>query len=165
MIRTRLLASAFLICGDRLLLMRRASNRKLFPGRWAPIGGHLEAYEINDPRITCIREIREETGLAENQVIDLSLKYLVLRRRDNEIRTQYMYFGSTSHEDVGKTEEGELCWVQLDTAMDLNVSATTRFALKHYLRLGVRTVCVYVGTMDARDGRPVIDWAVLRDWE
>lgn len=138
---------------------------KLFPGRWAPIGGHLEADEINDPKVACVREIFEETGLADSHVIDLSLRYIVHRRRDNEIRTQYVYFGSSSQEDVGDTEEGELCWVPLDRVLDLDVSATTRFTLGHYMRLGSKTDCVYVGTVDAHNGKPVISWAALRDWE
>jgi 8-oxo-dGTP pyrophosphatase MutT (NUDIX family) len=116
-IRTRLLATAFFINGDRLLLMRRSPNMRLLPGKWAPIGGH------------------------------------------------HMYFGSTSKESVGRTEEGELCWVQLDRALDLDVSATTRFTLEHYTRLGLQTDCVYVGTVDVYNGKPVISWAVLRDWE
>jgi 8-oxo-dGTP diphosphatase len=164
-IRTRLLATAFLINGDRLLLMRRSPNMRLLPGRWAPIGGHLEADEINDPQAACMREICEETGLTDSHIVDLSLRYVVHRRRDNEIRTQYMYFGFTSKESVGRTEEGELCWVQLDRALDLDVSATTRFTLEHYTRLGSQTDCVYVGTVDVHNGKPVISWAVLRDWE
>ena len=157
-IRTRLLATAFLINGDRLLLMRRSPNMRLLPGRWAPIGGHLEADEINDPQAACMREICEETGLADSHLVDLSLRYVVHRRRDNEIRTQYMYFGFTSKESVGRTEEGELCWVQLDRALDLDVSATTQFTLEHYTRLGSQTDCVYVGTVDVHNGKPVIRW-------
>jgi len=164
-IRTRLLATAFLINGNRVLLMRRSPNTRLFPGRWAPIGGHLEADEINDPQAACLREIREETGLTDRHLVDLSLRYIVHRRRDNEIRTQYMYFGFANEERVGTTEEGELCWVQFDRVPGLDVSATTRFTLEHYTVLGTQTDCVYVGTVDAHDGKPVISWAVLRDWE
>jgi len=138
---------------------------RLFPRKWAPIGGHLEMSEMNDPRAACIREISEETGLAGGDLADLSLRYVVHRRRNNEIRTQYIYFGSTNKRDVGRTEEGELHWVQLDSALDLDMSATTRFTLEHYIGLGSQTNYIYVGTVDARDGKPVICWAVLRDWE
>ncbi|MBN1877040.1 MAG: NUDIX domain-containing protein [Anaerolineae bacterium] len=165
MIRTRLLAVAFLINDNRLLLMKRSPRAKLFPGRWAPIGGHLEADEMNNPRAACLREIHEETGLTDNHLVDLSLRYIVHRRRAYEIRTQYMYFGFTNEDRVGQTDEGELHWVPFDQIMDLDVSATTRFALEYYTQVGSQTACVYVGTVDARDGKPVINWGVLRDWE
>ena len=165
MIRVRLLANAFLINGDSLLLMKRSPNAVLFPGMWAPIGGHIETSEMNDPRAACFREIAEETGLGEGDLVDLSLRYVVHRRRRDEIRTQYTYFGLTNRMDVGRTEEGELHWVQLDCALDLDVSATTRFTLEHYDRIGSQTNSIYVGTVDVREGKPVIAWTVLRDWE
>ena len=165
-IRTRLLATAFLMNEGHVLLMRRARNARLFPGWWAPIGGHLEAGEMNDPRTTCLREIREETGLTGNHLVGLSLRYVVHRQRESEIRTQYVYFGSTRTRNVSSNAEGELCWVQMETAPSLDVSATTRFILEHHLREPrPRDGCIYVGTVDARDGTPIICWAALRDWE
>lgn len=111
------------------------------------------------------------SGLSESD-LDVSIapgewtvRQIVHQRSQDEIRTQYVYFGSTSRQDVHRTQEGELCWVRLDDATDLNVSATTRFTLEHYLRVGSRTDCIYVGTVDALDGKPAIRWAVLRDWE
>ncbi|MEN8098420.1 MAG: NUDIX domain-containing protein [Chloroflexota bacterium] len=165
MIRTRLMSVAFLLNGDRILFMRRSLNAELLPGMWASIGGHLEVEEINDPRAACLREIKEETGLTENDVVDLLLKYVVLRRKGNEIRIQYIYFGSTHTEDVGTTEEGELHWIQIDKAFELDMSATSRFILEHYTRLGSKTDCVYVGTIDVEHDKPVVRWAALRDWE
>jgi 8-oxo-dGTP diphosphatase len=164
-IRMRLLATAFLINGDSLLLMRRSSNARLFAGKWAPIGGHLEAYEMNDPQEACLREIGEETGLADSDLVDLSLKYVVHRRRRDEIRVQYVHFGYTSKRDVGGSEEGELHWVGLDSALDLDMSATTRFTLEHYMKIGSHSDCIYVGAVDAKAAEPVISWAALRDWE
>ncbi len=121
---------------------------------------------MNDPRTACIREIREETGLTESHVTGLSLRYIVHRRRESEIRTQYVYFGLTRTRDVGSNGEGELCWVQMEAALSLDVSATTRFILEHHLHEpDPRGGCIYVGTMGARDGNPVVCWAALRDWE
>ena len=165
MIRTRLLVTAFLINGERLLMMKRSPLAKLLPGRWAPIGGHIETGEINDPRAACLREIREETGLTPGEVVDLSLRYIVHRRREDEIRIQYVYFGLASEERVSGTEEGELCWVPFDRTSELDVSASTRFTLEHYALHGSRTDCVVGGTLDAHKGIPCMSWAGLRDWQ
>lgn len=164
-IHTRLMATAFLSHADRLLLMRRSPKATLFPGKWAPIGGHLEAEEINDPQAACLREFQEETGLTGAHLVNLSLRYIVHRQRGDEIRTQYVYFGSVTEERFGKSDEGELCWVPFDRVADLDMSDTTRFTLEHYMAHGSQTDCVYVGTVGVRRGRPVISWAALRDWE
>ena len=165
MLRTRLLATAFLINEDRLLMMKRSPHSRFLPGKWAPIGGHIETDEINDPRVACLREIHEETGLRVHHIVDFTLRYIIHRRRDHEIRTQYVYFGLTREENVGRTDEGELHWVPLDRVAELDVSATTRFALEHYTQTGSQSADVYVGTVDAHEGQPAITWARLRDWE
>ena len=164
MICTRLLATAFLINGNRLLMMKRSSQAKLLSGRWAPIGGHLEPDELNDPLAACLREIREETCLSGGDLAGLTLRYIVHRRREDEIRTQHVYFGCANEKRVGRTEEAELCWVPLGQVGELDVSASTRFTLEHYTLLGSQTDCVYVGTLDVHDGKPVVSWAPLRDW-
>jgi 8-oxo-dGTP diphosphatase len=159
------MATAFLMNGDRLLMIKRSPNASLFPDRWTPIGGHLEAAELNDPHAACLREIREETGLREEHLVKLALRYVVHRRKDDEIRTQYVYFSVATKECVSKTDEGELSWIQFDRVLDLDISATTRFTLEHYKDIGSQSECVYVGAVDDRDGKPIINWAVLRDWE
>ncbi|MFE6688975.1 NUDIX domain-containing protein [Streptomyces sp. NPDC057743] len=45
---------------DRVFLQQRAADRKLFPGCWDVVGGHVEAYE--SPLAALQREIAEETG-------------------------------------------------------------------------------------------------------
>src|SRR6185295_17080859 len=59
----------FVINGDDVLLLKRAPHKRVFPGRYNGVGGHLERDE--DPHAGAIREIREETGL---EIGDVSLR-------------------------------------------------------------------------------------------
>ena len=87
-----------------------------------------------------------------------------LCRKSDEIRTQYTYSGLIQREEVGRTEEGGLYLVEFDCALDLDVSATTRFTLEYDAMIGSQTSSIYVGSVDARDGKPRIGWMALRDW-
>lgn len=165
MIYTRLFATAFILHGKNILMMKRSKNATLLPDIWAPVGGHLESYELNDPHGACVREIFEETGLAEPELSDLSLRYIVHRIRALEIRTQYVYFGVASRLDVGPTDEGELEWVPASAVLDLETSTTTRFVLSHYIEDSADKNTLYVGTVDSCRGDPEMKWTRLRDWE
>lgn len=165
MIRTRLLTTAFLFNGNDLLLMQRSSRAKFLPGLWAPVGGHIEASEFCMPQVACEREIYEETELSTQDLCDLSLRYIVHRLRQSEIRIQYCYFGSTAKRQLGTTEEGDLHWVPLEEVSTLAVSATTRFTIEHYANIGVRNKMIYIGSMNAQDGSPTMLWSPLSDWE
>jgi 8-oxo-dGTP diphosphatase len=165
MICTRLLTTAFLFNGSDLLLMQRSSRAKFLPGLWAPVGGHIEACEFCTPQVACEREICEETELSAQDLCDLSLRYIVHRIRHNEIRIQYCYFGSTTRRQLGTTKEGDLHWVPREEVLTLPVSATTRFTIEHYAKIGSQTKVIYVGSVSAQDGSPTMLWSPLSDWE
>ncbi len=135
------------------------------PGMWAPVGGHIEADEFCTPQVACEREVLEETGLSSGDLVDLSLRYIVHRIRQKEIRIQYCYFGSTAKRELGTTDEGELHWIPLEEVSTLAISATTRLTLEHYGNIGSYTDVIYVGSMSAQVGQPTMSWSLLSDWE
>ncbi len=51
----------FITHGDDILLLKRGEHRRIYPGRYNGVGGHIERGE--DPLTGAIREMREETGL------------------------------------------------------------------------------------------------------
>jgi 8-oxo-dGTP diphosphatase len=165
MITLRNMASAFLANGDKTLMMKRSLSMKLAPGLWAPVGGHLEAKEISDPYSACLREIFEETGLSGEDIEDLVLRYIILRRSVAEIRIQYIYFGRSMKQETTGSDEGELHWIDKADLLNLETAATTRFILEHYYKTAIHDDLVYTGTVNDNSGKPVIQWAELQDWE
>ncbi|TCL65961.1 8-oxo-dGTP diphosphatase [Hydrogenispora ethanolica] len=167
MVRLRQMAAAFLANGEDLLLMKRAETRELAPGLWAPVGGHLEPAELNDPAAACLREIWEETGIRPERLADFKLRYIISRLRGAEIRLQYIYFGRTLDRFFHPTGEGELHWIPAAQALSLEMAPTSRLLLEHYRRTGKENGAIYIGTMAAApDGRhPLVSWAELSDWE
>ncbi|MFA7095185.1 MAG: NUDIX domain-containing protein [Gammaproteobacteria bacterium] len=64
-LQRRDVVTAFLRHGGRLLLVRRSERVWSYRGDWAGISGHLEAPTALDQ---VLREIREESGLRNDQV-------------------------------------------------------------------------------------------------
>jgi len=167
--KLRQMAVAFLFNDKQevLFLQKKTNSSTFLSGSKVPIGGHMEVKEINTPYHACIREVKEETGLTENQLNNLRLRYIVHRMRNNsEIRIQYVYFGSVSaNSDLLESDEGELSWVNQQDMIHQAVTATTKEIMKHYMEIGKSTNKVYVGTMKSLNGEPGIAWGVLEDWE
>jgi len=164
-IRTRQMASAFLFYDNKVLLMRKRASKwqQQTEPFYAAIGGHLEPLELNDPVTACFREIEEETGYRREDILDLRLKYILLRRKENEIRQQFVYVGQVRHADVVESEEGELGWHRLEETHQLRSSAIMHAMLAHY-RAHADCEAVCTGTMAVTaDGQPHVHWHTLID--
>lgn len=165
MLKLRTMVTAFIFHEGKVLFIKRAMDRKLMPGGWAPIGGHIEPEELNDPQKACIREIYEETGLDSEDLSPLQLKYIMHRRKDNEIRIQYVFFCQSRKSSVSHNEEGELFWMDPEQVFEMDISATTGFLLDNYLTVGRDMEELLVGTVGSKKGSPQINWGILQDWE
>lgn len=91
--------------------------QKLALGMWAGIGGHMNLQDIENPRdldfaASCCREIYEKTGNARQNIYDLKLKYIAVRKIDGENRFHYQHIGHIKTEfPLLRCDEGELHWV------------------------------------------------------
>jgi len=159
----RQMATAFLFHENRVLMMKKSGSR-VYPGVfWTGLGGHLEPNELNHPRQACLREICEESGLGEQDLRDFSLKYILLRLKEDEIRQQFVYFGKTVRTDAVPSEEGELFWVGAEELPTLQTSKIVQLMLEHYLT-HPDSNDVMVGTIAPGPERvPQIQWARLID--
>lgn len=161
---TRLRSTAFLFNNDKVLMLKRATDRKIAPGLWTGIGGHLEPEEINDPKRACIREIYEETGIVQEEIRELKLKYILLRLKGTEVREQFVFFGETTKQEVIDTVEGSLYWVNIDTIHTLDMPWIIKSMIEHYLEIDRSFEEQYVGVMTVSlENTPEMRWTQLID--
>jgi 8-oxo-dGTP diphosphatase len=166
MLRARVMATAFLFNKQNILLMKRAKTRLLAPGVWAGVGGHLEQGELNTPMEACCREILEETGITREELDSLELKYITIRLKvKEELRIQYVYFGTTHKVELEPCDEGELHWIPKEEWSHREMHPTTRFIMEHYFSIGIHENAIYTGTLYEREGKPAMQWSRLEDWE
>lgn len=161
---TRLMTTAFLFNNEKVLMLKRSADRKIAPGLWTGIGGHLEPEEINDLELSCIREIYEETGIKKEDITELKLKYILLRLKGTEIREQFIYFGTTMKQEIIDTEEGKLHWVNIETIHSLEMPWIIKSMIEHYLEIGRRSDEQYVGVMTVDStNKPLMRWTPFID--
>jgi 8-oxo-dGTP diphosphatase len=144
--------------------MKRADNRKVAPGVWSAVGGHMERDELNDPQSACLREIEEETGINAAQIRNLTLRYIIMRRFHDVIRQTYIYFGETDAEPNVTTNEGELHWIPENELFDRTYTATFTAMLEHYFTTpDSERVVVGVAKNDGDKCR--MTWIAIEDFD
>lgn len=145
-IKLRNMASVFIEREDRVLLMYRVGSRAV-PPSWVGVGGHFEPEELGDPKTCVLRELREEIGLLEEDLMDLHLRYIVLHRLEQEIRQNYDFFAKlrTEKQMTMHCDEGDLSWQKLSGVDDLTMPRTAKGMLHHYRLKGQYTTGLYTG--------------------
>lgn len=131
---TTLMAGAFLRYNDKVLLMKRGLHKTLNPGKWAPIGGHLESHEMNSPTTACLREIFEETGIKSDDIIDFEMKYIIVRNNNSLIYINYLFTGHLTHlVELIDCSEGSLHWVDFTSLPSYDMSFSIVEACKRLI--------------------------------
>lgn len=105
----------FVTHGEDVLLLKRAAHKRIYPGRYNGVGGHLERDE--DPLSGAVREIQEETGL---DVTNVRLRGII--HVDAGEATGIMVFVFSAEavsRELAATDEGTLEWVSWQQAFDL----------------------------------------------
>ena len=163
----RNISSIYILNNDEILLMKKRSS-KLFLGElWCAVGGHFENIELNDPKACIIRELLEETSLNASDINDLTLKYITIRKKDNEIRQQYIYFANLFNKTakLSECDEGELHWVKINEMEKLKMSYTNTQCLEHYFLTGINDNLIYAGTVMVEKNNPKMVFTPLQDFD
>ncbi len=133
----RPMTAIYLTCGDRILLLYRIGSRVVGNSYTGSAGGHIEPEEYRDPRTCVLRELQEETGLTEDALDGLALRYITMRNKNGEVRQNYYYFAELKPGvDVHNSTEGRLEWHDMNALDALPMPVTARHVVNHYLAVG-----------------------------
>jgi 8-oxo-dGTP diphosphatase len=133
----RPMTAIYLTRGEQILLLYRIGSQVVGNSYTGSAGGHIEAEEYRDPRACVLRELQEETGLTEDALDGLALRYITMRRKNGEIRQNYYYIAALKDGfDVHNSNEGRLEWHSMSALDALPMPVTARHVVDHYLAVG-----------------------------
>lgn len=113
---------------DKVLLLFRQGGRVVSNVWTGSAGGHFEEFELNDAKACVLREMNEELGLRKDDIQNLSLRYLTLRRT-----------------------KGELKWFPLNKLNELEMPYTARYVIDHYCSVGQYSDKIYTGVANENE--------------
>lgn len=102
----------FLRHGERWLLIRRAPDRRLFPGLCNGVGGHVE--EGEGILAAARREVMEETGL---EAEDLRLVGIIHEWEWDHGVLVFVFTGTAATTDLRPSPEGIPLWLTAEEAL------------------------------------------------
>lgn len=146
--KLRNMTGLYLRQGDRLLLLYRVGSTVIADSYTASAGGHFEKDELNDARACILRELQEETGLTEQDIDHLSLRYITLRLKNGEVRQNYYFFADLKEgSDTIVSNEGNLKWFSIEalSTAHLEMPFSAQYVIKHYAEIGQHTNALYAG--------------------
>ncbi|MBI2201236.1 MAG: NUDIX domain-containing protein [Armatimonadetes bacterium] len=126
-----------------LLIKRRNAPHA---GQWDGIGGRLEPDE--DPFTACLREVREETGLAITAPRLRTLLVISVKSTD-ELWLIFVFSAQAPQGTLTPSDEGELAWVGIDQINTLPVVADLPMLLSYLDRDKVAVIRQEYETDDA----------------
>src|SRR3990167_1188178 len=108
--KTVLSVNALIWCNSKVLMLKRADNKKVDPGLYAGIGGKVEPHESFYNAL--IREIEEETGLTEFESIrPYSVTQHPYPPTDSEWVNIYFIVNITKQVKVRSSGVGTFHWI------------------------------------------------------
>lgn len=148
--KMRNMASVYLSCGGKMLMLYRQGSRIVNDLWIASAGGHFEENELNEPRTCVLRELYEELSLTEDSLDCLHLRYITLRNCKGEVRQNFYFFAELkpAFADGLTSNEGELRWFDPSELSALDMPYSAKFMIEHYLSVGRHTDILYGGVSD-----------------
>lgn len=150
--KLRNMTSIYITKGEKMLLLFRQCGRVVSDTWVGSAGGHFEENELNDPKACVLRELKEELGIGEKGIRNLTMRYVTLRRIKGEIRQNYYFFAELDDEagDPIVSTEGISRWFTFSELPALEMPYTAKFVIEHYLAIGRNTDDLYVGVADGK---------------
>ena len=132
----RNMTSIYLYKNNQILFLYRQGS-KVANNSWiGSAGGHFEENELNDATACILRELKEELDLEIDDLNNLNLRYVTLRRSKEEIRVNYYFFAELVSNHKLASNEGTLQWFELDETKELEMPFTAKYVVNHYIHTG-----------------------------
>lgn len=145
--RLRNMTAVYLFREEKVLLLYRQGGRVVNDVWTGSAGGHFEKEELNDARACVLRELYEELGLKPEDIENLALRYITLRRIKGEIRQNYYFFADIkAHVDDNLVSNEGICkWFSVDEMISLEMPFTAKYVMQHFYTIGRYTDEIYAG--------------------
>lgn len=146
------MTAIYLFKGDKVLLLFRQGGRVVNNVWTGSAGGHFEESELNNAKACILRELNEELNLDENDIDNLSMRYVTLRRTNGEIRQNYYFFANLKENvtDDLCSNEGDVKWFSIKDIGILEMPYTAKYVIEHYCVTGRFTDKLYVGVTNEK---------------
>lgn len=148
--RLRCMTGIYLTYRGEFFLLYRQGGSVVSDCYTGTAGGHFEPQELNDARACVLRELYEETGLTEEDIHDLRMRYITLRLKNGEIRQNYYFFAELNAPVELKSCEGEIRRFSREELSALPMPESAHQMLMHYLAEGCNTELLYSGAHTER---------------
>lgn len=127
--KTVLSVNALIWCEGKVLMLKRADNKKVDPELYAGIGGKVEPHESFYDAL--IREIEEEIGLTEFESIrPYSVTQHPYPPDDSEWVNIYFIVHIAKQVEIKPTEDGTFHWIDPKDAEKLQTATDTKEYIK-----------------------------------
>ena len=150
--KLRNMTAIYLLKGDKVLLLFRQGGKVVNEVWTGTAGGHFEEFELNNAKACVLRELNEELNLCENDIENLSLRYITMRRTKEEIR-QNFYFFANLKEDISEdlhSNEGTLKWFLIEDISALKMPYSAKHVMEHFCTIGKLSDKLYTGVANEK---------------
>lgn len=154
--KLRNMTSVYLTGEQGILCLFRIGSRVANNKYVGSAGGHFEPDELNDAKKCVLREMQEELGLTESDVEGMKLRYITYRLKNGEIRQNYYFFGKLNTQKPLQSTEGNLQWFTYEEAENLQMPASAKHMILHYLKVGRFDENLYAGITEEEGTKFVI---------
>lgn len=134
-----------------IALLKRSPEKKLLPNLVTGVGGKVELHlrEGEDLDASALRELREEVGLASDDIANVRLRLITTLVRDNTLFVLIWYTATLigEHPDLVCTE-GELFWRKPNNLTDVAFTPTSQQAIPFLVSLSDSDATMYCVVFD-----------------